>query len=298
MRVSAELAPCRREPQKAKKRRTVQAKWGDAEWAFLIERVTDLQREHPEERLSALAEQAQQRLVPHSRHKLHAYDIHEIARRLAACNKEEPDRKAQVELELEAARLELESRRAAPTRDQILSSLADEELIERFAKRLLSILPPDDVVGYFSPEAILACLPASSIVAFAMGQLFSEYATQSKLMEQNLAILGRVLAEMPAEKIRRQAQAPGTPAQLPKVLLAGFKLEQGGIVADRFHGRVKVETLDKNRKKFPGTSADIIVVLVKFVPQICRAAKASRRVILHTGGLETIAQKIERILAH
>ena len=96
--VSAELASCRRELQKAKKRRTVQAKWGDAEWAFLIERVTDLQREHPQERLSALAEQAQQRLAPHSRRNLHAYDIHEIARRLAVCNKEEPDRKAQVEL--------------------------------------------------------------------------------------------------------------------------------------------------------------------------------------------------------
>ena len=290
-------------PQKARRQRTVQAKWGDAEWAFLIERVADLQRENPEERLSSLAEQAQQRLAPHSRRKLHAYDIREIARRLAAYNKEQADRKAQVGLELEAARLELESRRAAPTRDQVLSSLADEELIERFAKRLLSILPPDEVVGNFSPEAILACLPTSSIVAFAMGQLFSEYATHSKLMEQNLAVLGRVLADMPAEKIRRQAQAPSTPAQLPKVLLVGFKPEQGGIVADRFHGRVKVETLDKNRKNFPGTTADIIIVLVKFVPQtmvdqIRKAAKSSCRVILHTGGLETVAQEIERILAH
>ena len=290
-------------PRTAKRRRTVQAKWGDAEWAFFVERVADLQREHPEERLSSLAEQAQQRLAPHSRRKLYAYDIREIARRLAAYNKEQADRKAQVGLDLEAARLELESRRAAPSRDQILSSLADEELIERFAKRLLSILPPDEVVGNFSPEAILACLPASSIVAFAMGQLFSEYATHSKLMEQNLAVLGRVLAEMPAEKVRRQAQAPATPANCRRCCWWASSRSRAGSSPIVSMDGSRSRPWTRNRKNFPGTSADIIVVLVKFVPQtmvdqIRRAAKSSCRVILHTGGLETVAQEIERILAH
>ncbi len=290
-------------PQKAKRQRTVQARWGDAEWAFLLQRVAALQLEHPEERLSTLAKQAQERLAPHSRRTLHAYDIRELAKRLTAYNKEQADKQAQLELDLEAARLELDARRAAPTRDEILSSLADDELIDRFAKRLLSILPPDEVVSSFGADTVLACLPTSSIVAFAMGQLFGEYATHSKLMEQNLEVLGRVLADMPAEKIRRQIPSSGTPAQLPKVLLVGFKPEQGGIIADRFHGRVKVETQDKNRKNFAGTAADIIIVLVKFVPQtmidqIRKAAKSPCRVILHTGGLETVAQEVERILAH
>jgi len=289
-------------PQQVKKRRTAQAKWGDVEWNFVVQRAAALQLEHPDERLSALAEQAQERLAPHSRRTLHPYDIRELAKRLTMHNKQQADRQAQLELDLEAARLDLDTRRAAPTRDEILSSLEDDELIERFAKRLLSILPPDEVVSSFGSDTILACLPTSSIVAFAMGQLFSEYATHSKLMEQNLAVLGRVLAEMPTEKIRRQTQSTGTPAQLPKVLLVGFKPEQGGIIADRFHGRVKVETQDKNRKNFAGTAADIIIVLVKFVPQtmidqIRKAAKSPCRVILHTGGLETVAQEIERILA-
>jgi hypothetical protein len=227
----------------------------------------------------------------------------EFAKRLTAYNQQQVDKQAQLELDLEAARLELDTRRAAPSREDILSSLSDDELIERFAKRLLSIVPPDEVVSAFGTETILACLPTPSLVAFAMGQLFSEYATHSNLMEQNLAVLGRVLAEIPVEKIRRQAQLPGTPAQLPKVLLVGFKPEQGGIIADRFYGRAKVETQDKNRKNFSGTVADIIVVLVKFVPQtmveqIRKAAKSPCRVILHTGGMETVAQEIERILAH
>jgi GGDEF domain-containing protein len=289
-------------PQQARKRRTVQARWGDAEWNFLVQRVAALQLEHPDQRLSTLAAQAQERLAPHSRRKLHAYDIREFAKRLAAYNKQQADKQAQLELDLEAARIELETRRAAPAREEILSSLADDELIERFAKRLLSILPPDEVVSSFGPDTVLACLPTPSIIAVAMGQLFSEYATHSKLMEQNLAVLGRVLAEMPTEKVHRQTQTAGTPAQLPKVLLVGFKPEQGGIIADRFHGRVKVETQDKNRKNFAGTAADIIIVLVKFVPQtmvdqIRKAAKSSCRVVLHTGGLETVAQEIERILA-
>jgi GGDEF domain-containing protein len=298
-RVQKQIAP----PQVVKRRRTAQAKWGDAEWEFLIERVAALQLERPGDRLPTLARQAQERLAPHSRRKLNVYDMRELAKRLIAYNQAQADKQAQLELDLEEARLELETRRAAPTRDEILTSLADDELVERFAKRLLSILPPDDVVSSFGADTILACLPTPSLVAFSMGQLFSEYATHSKLMEQNLAVLGRVLADMPTEKIRRQTQAPGTPAQLPKVLLVGFKPEQGGIIADRFHGRVKVETQDKNRKNFSGTLADIIVVLVKFVPQtmveqIRKAAKPPCRVILHTGGLETVAQEIERILAH
>ncbi len=290
-------------PQQARKRRTVQAKWGDAEWNFLVQRVAALQLERPDARLSALAAEAQERLAPHSRRQLYGYDMREFARRLKAYNKQQADKQAQLELDLEAARLELETRRAAQTRDEVLSSLADDELIGRFAKRLLSILPPDEVVSSFGADTILACLPTPSIIAFAMGRLFSEYATHSKLMEQNLAVLGRVLAEMPTEKIRRQTLRAGTPAQLPKVLLVGFKPEQGGIIADRFHGRVKVETQDKNRKNFAGTAANVIIILVKFVPQtmidqIRKAAKSPCRVILHTGGLETVAQEIERVLAH
>jgi hypothetical protein len=290
-------------PERVKRHRTVQARWGDAEWNFLIQRVAALQLEHPDERLSALAEQAQERLAPHSRRTLHSYDMKEFARRLAAYNKQQADKQAQLELDLEEARIELEDRRTAPTREEILSTLTDDELIERFAKRLLSVLPPYEVVSSFGSDTVLACLPTPSIVAFAMGQFFGEYATHSKLMEQNLEVLGRVLADMPTEKVRRQIQTPGTPAQLPKVLLVGFKPEQGGIIADRFHGRVKVETQDKNRKNFAGTTADVIIVLVKFVAQtmidqIRKAAKSPCRVILHTGGLETVAQEIERILAH
>ena len=289
--------------QPTRRRRTAQAKWGDAEWDFVLQRAATLQLERPDKRLSSLITDAQERLAPHSRRKLHAYDMREVTKRLIAYNKTQIDKQAQLELELEEARLELDTRRAAPSREDILSSLSDDELIERFAKRLMSVLPPDDVVSNFGPETILACIPTPSIVAVAMGQLFSEYATHSKLMEQNLAVLGRVLAEMPTEKIRRQVQTSGAPVQLPKALLVGFKPEQGGIIADRFHGRVKVETQDKNRKNFAGTSADIIVVLVKFVPQtmvdqIRRLAKPSCRVILHTGGLETVAQEIERILAY
>ena len=59
-------------PRQPRKRRTAQAKWGDAEWDFFVQRVAALQLEHPHERLPALAGQAQQRLAPHCRRKLHA----------------------------------------------------------------------------------------------------------------------------------------------------------------------------------------------------------------------------------
>jgi hypothetical protein len=293
-------------PRTGRRKRTVQAKWGEEEWGVFTRRLAALQLEHPDERISALTEQAQERLPPHSRRTLHTYDFKDVYKRLTTYNKQQADVYAQMELDLEAAKLELEKRRAEPTREEILSSLPEEELLERFTKKFLSVLPPAEVVSAFGNDTILACLPTPSIVAFAMGQFFSEYATHSKLMEQNFTVLGRVLAEMPTEKAHRQVQqssgTSATPAHLPKLLLVGFKPEQGGIVADRFHGRIRVETQDKNRKNFAGTSADFIIVLVKFVPQtmidqIRRAAKSSCRVILHTGGLETVSQEIERLLA-
>ena len=76
-------------PQRTRRRRSVQARWGDAEWDFLIERIAALQLEHPADRLAGLARQAQERLAPHSRRKLHAYDMRELAKRLIAYNKQQ-----------------------------------------------------------------------------------------------------------------------------------------------------------------------------------------------------------------
>ena len=102
-------------PQQAvRKRRAVQARWGDAEWNFLVQRVAALQLEHPDERLSTLAKQAQECLAAHSRRKLHSYDMRELAKRQTAYNKQQADKQAQLELDLEAARLELDTRRGGP----------------------------------------------------------------------------------------------------------------------------------------------------------------------------------------
>ncbi len=61
-------------------------------------------------------------------------------------------------------------------------------------------------------------------------------------MNDNTAMLGRILADMPAEKLHRQQQAIANAATpLPRVALVGFKQDQGAFLGDALRGKAKVE---------------------------------------------------------
>ena len=126
-------------------------------------------------------------------------------------------------------------------------------------------------------------------------------------MNGNLQMLGRLLSQLPAEKIIQQQKAiGGQTTRLPHVTLVGFKADQGAFVADALKGRARIEIIDKNRKRFE-SGAEIIVMWARFVDHGIQASikanmKPTARLIVHNahdehaGGLKAAINEIKRAL--
>jgi hypothetical protein len=205
-----------------------------------------------------------------------------------------------VEQELDTARSELSRRKEAMTREQVIASLTEEE-IGQFRQRIIDDMTADDLCSQFPEHVILDCLSQEAIIAHAFVRTISSMNRHSTLMEENLTMLARLLAELPQEKMRRQVQeAKSAPARLPQVAFVGFKTEQIAIVADALKGRIRIDVVDKNRNRFD-SQAEIIIIWTKFISHsfeksVVQNMKPGARLIRFSGGLENAAKEISRAL--
>lgn len=290
------------EPSAEPTRRVI---WGEDDWDFVVSRVAKLLLKEPTAGISSLARRIMKMMPENNRRPVHAGVVSELARRLTEYNAHW----ANLEDEVEKLKNELLVRKAAPSREEILQGLTREEIRERFTNEVLADLTPDEIVSRFSVETILSCIPTASLTAFSLTRVFENFTQQSRQLDENEVMLGRILAEMPAEKVHRQQVAATQPQliKVPRVALVGFKSDQGAFVVDQLRGKAKVEIIDKNRSHFE-SSADIVLMWARFVShamqdQIKKNIKVGARLIIHNqyddrpAGLKAAVVELERALA-
>ena len=271
--------------------------WGEDEWGFLVSRVSSLSLKEPTTGISNLATRIMEQMSEEQRRPTHAGLVSELSKRLVEYNK---IHWLDVEHELKLAREELTRRREAPSRSEIIASLTEEET-QQFTQKALDDLSPDDLCSRFSEQTLLDCISTEAVIAHAFIKTVSNMGQHTRLLEENLTMLSRLLAEMPQEKIRRQLQEKADiPVRLPQVAFVGFKADQIAIVADSLRGRIRIDVIDKNRSRFD-SAADIIIMWKKFIShsfeaQIVQNMKKGARLIRFGGGLESAAREIERAL--
>jgi len=271
--------------------------WGEDEWEFLVSRVSALCMKEPTTGLTNLAARIMKMMPEEQRRPTHAGLITELNKRLIDYNR---IKWLDVEHELQSAKAELDRRKAAPSRQEIIDSLTDEE-IQHLTTKVIDNLSPYDLCSRFSEQTILDCISPDAVIAQAFLRVISHTTQHSKLLEENLTMLSRLLAELPTEKLRRQQQEKAAaPVKLPQVAFVGFKAEQIAIVVDSLRGRIRVDVIDKNRSRFD-SSADIIIMWKKFIShsfqsQITANMKKGARLIRFDGGLENAAKEIERAI--
>jgi hypothetical protein len=271
--------------------------WGEDEWEFLVSRVSSLCMKEPTTGLTNLAARIMKMMPEEQRRPTHAGLITELNKRLIEYNR---IKWLDVERELQTAKAELDRRKAAPSRQEVIDSLTDEE-IQHLTTKVIDNLSPYDLCSRFSEQTILDCISPDAVIAQAFMRVISHTTQHSKLLEENLTMLSRLLAELPTEKLRRQQQEKAAaPAKLPQVAFVGFKAEQIAIVVDSLRGRIRVDVIDKNRSRFD-SSADIIIMWKKFIShsfqsQITANMKKGARLIRFDGGLENAAKEIERAI--
>ena len=271
--------------------------WGEDEWNFVVSRVSALCLKEPTTGITNLAARIMQMMPEEQRRPTHAGLVTELNKRLIEYNRAHW---LDVEHELVTAKAELDRRKAMPSRSEVLASLTDEE-IQTFAQRILDDLSPDDLCSRFSEQTILDCISPEAVISHAFTKTIASVGQHTRLLEENLTMLSRLLAELPQEKIRRQLQEKtAAPARLPQVAFVGFKAEQIAIVADSLRGRIRIDVIDKNRNRFE-SQADIIIMWKKFIShsfetQIIQNMKKGARLLRFGGGLESAAREIERAL--
>jgi hypothetical protein len=271
--------------------------WGEDEWEFLVSRVSALCLKEPTTGLTNLAARIMKMMPEEQRRPTHAGLVTELNKRLIEYNRL---KWFDVERELQSAKAELDRRKAAPSRQEVIDSLTDEE-IQHLTTKVIDNLSPYDLCSRFSEQTILDCISPDAIIAQAFMRVISHTTQHSKLLEENLTMLSRLLAELPTEKLRRQQQEKAAaPAKLPQVAFVGFKADQIAIVVDSLRGRIRVDVIDKNRSRFD-SSADIIIMWKKFIShsfqsQITANMKKGARLIRFDGGLENASKEIERAL--
>ena len=271
--------------------------WGEDEWEFLVSRVSSLCMKEPTTGLTNLAARIMKMMPEEQRRPTHAGLITELNKRLIEYNRL---KWLDVDHELQTAKAELERRKAAPSRQEVIDSLTEEE-IQHLTTRVIDNLSPYELCSRFSEQTILDCISPDAIIAQAFMRVISHTTQHTVLLEENLTMLSRLLAELPAEKLRRQQQEKAAaPAKLPQVAFVGFKADQIALVVDKLRGRIRVDVIDKNRSRFD-SSADIIIMWKKFIShsfqsQITTNMKKGARLIRFDGGLENAAKEIERAI--
>jgi hypothetical protein len=271
--------------------------WGEDEWEFLVSRVSTLCMKEPTTGLTSLATRIMKMMPEEQRRSAHAGLVTELGKRLVEYNR---TKWLDIDHELQVAKAELDRRKAAPSRQEVIDSLTDEE-IQHLTTRVIDNLSPYELCSRFSEQTILDCISPDAIIAQAFIRVVSHTTQHTMLLEENLTMLSRLLAELPAEKLRRQQQEKAVaPAKLPQVAFVGFKSDQIALVVDKLRGRIRVDVIDKNRSRFD-SSADIIIMWKKFIShsfqsQITTNMKKGARLIRFDGGLENASKEIERAL--
>ena len=272
--------------------------WGEDEWEFLVPKVSALTLKEPTTGLTSLAARVMQMMPEEQRRSPHAGVISELNKRLIEYNRVHW---LDVGHELEVAKQEVQRRKEAQSREEIIASLTPEE-IAGLTNQVVDNLTPVDLVSRFSEATILDCLSPEAIISSALVNVCNHAGRHTMLLEENLTMLSRLLAELPQEKMRRQLQEKETPAVKPQVAFVGFKADQIAIVADnhQLRGRIRIDVIDKNRSKFD-SQADVVILWTKFIShatqeQVVKNIKKGARLIRFNGGLESAAREIERAI--
>lgn len=300
VKISGRLAEALKNPEETAKRlkNGNQRKifWGEDEWEFVTPRVSAICLKEPTTSLTNIITRIMEQMPKDKRRPVHAGLVSELSKRLSEYNQ---TKWLDIDRELQSAKHELTKRKEALSREDVILSLTEEE-ISGLTNKIIDNISPVDICSRFSEQTILDCISPEAVIAHAFIKICSQVGQHAQLLEENLMMQVRLLAELPHEKMRKQLQEKAAPARLPQVAFVGFKNDQIAIIADALRGRIRIDVIDKNRTTFD-SQADIIILWTKFIShsfqtQVTQNMKKGARLIRFNGGLESAAREIERAL--
>ncbi len=201
----------------------------------------------------------------------------------------------------------LQNTQEAPSREQILDSLDDEEIFLRFSDKVLHALTPHEVISQYPQEMLLEHIQLPDMAGALVRGLLESWSSSQAGSSELTAVLNdmRALVAAGSNKPKMPTPQVSRPAteRLPKVTVIGMKPNQMQEVQKRLGDRVNFNFVDKNRKAdaIPAHQ-DVIVLWASFVKHAMQdqakkaAASGGTKLIVHHGGVEKMIQEIESVL--
>jgi hypothetical protein len=271
-------------------------RWTDEEIDKLADMVLSMRTKDPGATVVSMVKRAQKQL-PEGRQRKITGNLHikAILDRIAALDRE-------VRLKAEKCS-EVESKLSFLTdlpadRDQLLDSLDDEELLERFSPRLLQLISPADLVGNFRPEQVFD--------SYSLGDLAATLARRVvALLEKPIRVTVNVPETPGMHELlaRRNGNGNGkrkSAGRKLRVLVIGMKGGNQRQAVEKGVGElcsVRFLATNQVRKDTLPTAIDKIIVWSKFsnhrVSGLVKERYPGRNIIEHFGGIEEMIALIE-----
>lgn len=283
--------------------------WEDAEWDQLSDLVWRARKNDPTETLIGLVKKVMSQFPEKRRRNIRVLkEIEPLQQRL-----QKRDEEILASLEAyEYAKLriiELEQhQQAVPSRDEVLGTLTDEEILQHYGQRVLHLYSPDDILKQYSPEVLLSNIQPADLAAQAIKtgvEMFLD--TQKELVGAVRQLTAAVRQQQP--RTTTHGNKPSIPmprpigSKLPKVTVVGLLANQQAKVEERLSGRANFNFVDKNRKAdgIP-EGQDVILLAANFISHAMQSAAKKRvsgtttKLVVHHGGVDMLVRKLDDIL--
>lgn len=282
--------------------------WEETEWDQLTDIVWRARKNDPSETLIGLVKKAMSQFPEKRRRNIRVLkEIEPLQQRLQA-----KDEAILASLEAyELAKLRIEElevhQQAAPSRDEVLGTLTDEEILQHYGQRVLHLYSPDEILRQYSPEVLLSNVQPADLAAQAIKtgvEMFLD--TQKELVGAVRQLSATVERQQPRTITHGKPSMPmprPIGSKLPKVTVVGLLSNQQAKVEERLSGRANFNFVDKNRKAdgIP-ENQDVILLAANFISHAMQEAAKKRvngtatRLIVHHGGVDMLVRKLDAIL--
>jgi hypothetical protein len=282
--------------------------WTDEEWDKLTDIVWGLRKNAPEDSIPDLCKRAMPQFPENRRRNIAAVKaVQPLIERLKA----KDNNLLTIKQELDNTRELLKTKSTpAMTREELLKTITDDDILTHFKQRILQLVTPDETLSLFPTETILANIPLPLILSHLIvtgADVFSQ--TQRGLTETVLE-LAEVVRQQGAlqQQIRSQLSIPSATAPKPtavKITVVGLLSIQQQELSRAFNGKVAFRFVDKNRKPEPSAipdGQDVIILAANFISHAMQDAakiKASgtkTRIVVVHGAVSAIRAKVQEIV--
>jgi len=288
--------------------------WTDEEWERLTILVWHARKNDPSENLVGLVNKVMSEFPNDRRQTIHSSnEVDPLIEKLKAhdqkiLNTVQDLEDAKIHIEL----LE-EERKNVPSRDQILSSLTNEEVSHNFRQRVLDQCSPEDIVKQFPVDVLFSNIQFSEIVSYVMKESIEMVsASQNQILDAVKELTSTIKQIQFQQNIQAKPSAPLLPSmpmprpitRLPKVTIVGLKSDQYQEIERRLSSRANFNFVDKNRHaNIVPSGHDIVVLATAFISHADQACVkksvegTSTKLIYHHGGVNKLVRELDMQLS-